>query len=159
MIWAPCEKSCAEKNQYVCRGEERAFELAGEAQGLIWAKCGNCGHEQDFLVEEWNDFSKEMDLRAARSGASRAGLTRYPRIEPHTGLLVNSREDEKRAMKAMGMHEAPHGINEQYNDETCEKLKSARQAREAKKLALQRKRLALNRPRKDPKSGKSATHR
>ena len=160
MIWAPCEKACAEKNQYVCRGDDRAFELVSEFTGLISAKCGNCGHEQDFLEEAWQDYGKDMDRRAART--QRAGLTKYPRIEPHTGALVNSRDDEKRAMKAYGMHEAPHGVNDAFNDETCAKLKDDRLAREAKKHALDRKRKALGRARgatQKTKLGKSAAHR
>lgn len=159
MIWAPCEKDCAEKNQYVCRVELRAFELVSEAPGLIFAKCGNCGHEQDFLEEEWAQYGKEMELRAQRSSSSKAGLTKYPRIEPHTGALVNSRDDEVRAMKAMGMHAAPHGVNEAYNDETCERLKDKQQKLQSRKLEIERRRRAFGRPRQAPKSGKSAAHR
>jgi hypothetical protein len=150
LIWMPCERDCAEKDQYACRGaNERAHEFMNErgAPGskIIFAKCTNCGHLANLLEEEWLEAGRQMELRAQRSGASRAGLTKYPRIEPHTGALVNSRDDEVRAMKAFGMHAAPNGIDERYNDEACEKLKSARLERQKKKDELARRRRALGR--------------
>lgn len=160
MIWGHCERGCAEKNQYTCKGELRALELqVHSGAGDLIVKCGNCDHEQKLTQAEWDAYAKEMDLKAARCGSSRAGLTKYPRVEPHTGVVVNSRDDEVRAMKAMGMHAAPNGIDERFDDESCDALRSKRAAIQKRKLEIDRKRKALGRPRQAPKSGKSAAHR
>lgn len=150
MIWAPCDKSCEPRDQYACRGEERAHEFVlqdgGEGNEIVEARCGNCGNLAVFLKEDWDHYGKQMELRAQRSGNSRANLTKYPRIEPHTGALVNSRDDEVRAMRAYGMHPAENGIDERYDDESCEILRDKRQKIQAKKLEIERRRKALNRP-------------
>lgn len=150
MIWAPCDKVCVEKDQYACRGDDRSHDFVlqegGPGNEIVEAKCGNCGNLAVFLLEDWNAYGKEMDLRAQRNAGSRSGLTKYPRIEPHTGVLVNSRDDERRAMKAMGMHEAPHGVNEAFDDETCHNLKTKRLEIEQRKREITRRREALGRP-------------
>lgn len=147
MIWIACEKQCVEKNQYVCRLATRVHEFVEVCGDTVKLECGNCSHIATLPIEEYQAECKRMDIKAQLSGASRAGLTKYPRIEPHTGELVNSRDDEARVMKAFGMHAAPHGINERFNDEACEKLKSARQKREQRRREIERKRKALGRMR------------
>lgn len=145
MIWARCEKDCPEKNHFSCRGEERAFELIeriGDAPGeeIYVVMCGNCGHHMDLLEEEWLAAGKEMDRRAGRV---RANLTRYPRIEPHTGELVKSRHHEMEVVKRAGYHVAEHGINEKYDDEVSQQLKDKRLAMEERRRAIRKKRETL----------------
>lgn len=145
MIWFPCEKNCKETNQYACRENgERAFELLrteGEpGEALIFAECGNCGALHCILEEEWNEAGQQMNRRAA---VRRANLTRYPRIEPHTGELVKSRDHEMEVVKHMGYHVAEHGVNDAHNDELAEKLRSQRIAREERRRKIQKKRETL----------------
>lgn len=142
MIWLECEKACEERNQYTCRADgARAMDLLrkeGEPGSMLYViECGNCGHITDILEEEWNDAGKEMERRACRR---RVSLTRYPRIEPHTGLEVKSREHEAEVVKHAGYHTAEHGLDERHNDELADKLKSQRQAREDRRKAIRKKR-------------------
>lgn len=144
MIWLPCEKDCEKNNQFACRDDERAMEFIrqeGEAQEqLVIAECGNCSHINNFLKEEWDAGALAMDRRAQRR---KANLTRYPRIESHTGEIVTSREHEKETLKRMGFHAAENGIDERYNDETSEKLKDRQRAVRERKQKIAKKREAL----------------
>lgn len=146
MIWIPCEKNCERKDQYACRDDERAHEFireeGEEGHKIITAECGNCGHITTLLQEEWSDACVAMDRRAAKK---KANLTRYPRIETHTGELVTSREHEKETLKRMGFHAAEHGVNEKFNDEHTEKLKSKQQALKDRKERIRKKRESLMR--------------
>lgn len=146
MIWIACDKNCEPgPNQYVCRGEERAHEFVlqdgQEGNEIIEAQCGNCGNVGVFLLEDWRDASKAMDLRAQRTG--KANLTRWPYVDPYTGVQVDSPDHRKDVWAAHGMHEADHGVNEKYDDEACHALKEKRIARERKKIELDRRRQAL----------------
>lgn len=164
MIWAPCDAECQDKDQYACRADERAFELVDEFsddEGVFYeARCGNCGRCQFFSVTEWQEAGKAMDRRAYRR---RANLTRYPRIEPHTGELVKSRDHEHEVVKAAGFHVAEHGINDAYHDELSEKLRSNRVAMEDRRKAIRKKREHLIRegvikpPKRGPKNKVSFT--
>lgn len=138
MIWMPCEAGCEEKNRYVCRDEKRAHsfseEFRDEENGLVVkCRCENCGALDYLSKEDWDAACRDVERQAARR---RANLTRYPRIETHTGEIVTSREHEKELTKRMGFHAAEHGVNERFDDETCVKLKEKRLVRDAKKRKL-----------------------
>lgn len=144
MIWLPCEKKCEVSNQFACRDDERAMEFirqdGEEGEALIFAECGNCKFINPFLKEEWDAGSLAMDRRAYRK---KANLTRYPRIEAHTGEVVNSREHEKETLKRMGYHAAENGIDERYNCEASEKLKDRTRALKDRKQKIAKKREAF----------------
>lgn len=144
MIWLPCEKNCENSNQFACRSEERAMEFIREegefGEAIVIAECGNCHHINAFLKEEWEDGGRRMDLRAQRTG--KACLTRYPRVEPFTGEVVKSREHEKETLKRMGFHAAEHGVNDNFNDETTEKLKDRNRAIKERREKIKKKREA-----------------
>jgi len=145
MIWTSCEKNCkAGPNQYVVDGDLRAFEFIrkeGEAgEGLVFAECGNCGSIDCFLEEDWVELNKAQDRRACRR---KANLTRYPRFEPHTGLVVKSREHEMEVVKHAGYHVAEHGLDERHNDELADRLKQKRDRMESRRREIRKKREAL----------------
>lgn len=147
MIWLPCEKECQPRDQYACRGDERAQEYIREEgeenEKIIITECGNCGHIGAFLQEEWTAAGIAMDRRAQKTG--KASLTRYPRIETHTGEVVTSREHEKETLKRMGFHSAEHGLDEKFNSEASERLKSKNQALKDRKNKIRKKRESLMR--------------
>lgn len=70
-------------------------------------QCKKCGTKSQVYFLVWE---KALDR------PWRAYLTPYPRVEPHTGAWVTSPEHEKETVRAMGYHEAPHGINPDYDD-------------------------------------------
>lgn len=139
MIRWPC--TCSEEDvphNYISEREHAV--LSKELQPIIDYKieCSECRHESEIPKEDWDQTAKEAEIKAQRS--SRTYLTRYPRIEPHTGALVKSRDHELETVKAAGFHVAEHGINDAYNDELCEKMRSDRQNRETRRNAIRKKR-------------------
>ena len=137
MIRYPCD----------CAPEEVRHEYVSEAANGEFIdytiKCTGCGHLEVIPQELWSEACRNEVLKEPKR---RVNLTSYPRIEPHTGEVVNSRDDEVRAMKAHGMHAAPHGVNEAFDDETCHNLKTKRLAIEQKKREITRRREAAGRP-------------
>ncbi len=144
MIWLECEKACEPKNEFVCRGEERAQEFLREIaetdETFIVAECANCAHANFYLKEEWIAAGIEMDRRAYRKKAS---LDKYPCYEPHTGEYVISKEHKAETLKRMGYHAAENGVDEKYNDETTAMLKAKQDALKERKQKIAKKREAL----------------
>jgi hypothetical protein len=114
----------------------------GEYNEIYEIRCLTC---QGLQKKPRHDWLSQMARDFVRP--SKANLTKYPRIEPHTGEVVNSREDEVRVMKAMGMHAAHHGIDERYNDEACDNLNRRRIEHEKKKRDMAERRRYFGRAR------------
>jgi hypothetical protein len=96
-----CDAKCAEHK----KTKHKLLEKKTRSTYLV--ECQKCKGQSDVYFLVWEK---------ARDKPWRGGLTRYPRIEPHTGALVKSPEHERETVKAMGFHEAPHGINHDYDD-------------------------------------------
>lgn len=107
----------------------------GDYNEIYEIRCTRCGSHQRVNRHAWLSQLNRDHLRP-----SKANLTRYPRFEPHSGVVVNSREDEVRVMKAMGMHAAPHGVDERYDDEACDSLRKRRMERERRRREIEEKR-------------------
>lgn len=97
-----------------CAGAKKAYKGLTKHKMLdievTRVKCLECGleHEMDFKL--WiRDYTFSRKPK-------RTYLTKYPRIEPHTGELVTSKEHETETVRAMGYHAAPNGVNEAYDD-------------------------------------------
>lgn len=103
-------------------------------------ECSECEHKSTIPKDDWDDIAKQEEIRAQRH--NRASLTRYPRIEPHTGLEVKSREHEAETLKMMGYHKAEHGIDQRHDDETAYALGEKRKAREKRRSDIRKKREA-----------------
>lgn len=130
-----CEKACSEAPT-----EHKFIADHGEYNDIAEIECLNCHYHQKIPRSEW--LSKQV-IDWVRP--SKAHLTQYPRIEPHTGEVVKSREHEREVMRAMGLHEAKHGIDERYNDEACDTLRSRRLEHEKRKRQMEEKRRAMGR--------------
>lgn len=100
-----CEKSCKEgltDHEFVAEH--------GNYNEIYEIKCLNCQNHQKVNRHLWLSTQLKNDIRP-----SKAYLTVYPRIEPHSGEYVLSKEHEKETIRRKGFHEAPHGVNERYN--------------------------------------------
>ena len=151
MIWYPCEKGCEPgANSYVYRDNgdtvhtfvskrvaEWETDTARGEEELYCVECGNCGQRYEISKGLWDEASQETIRKSARR---KAGLTRYPYVDPYSGVEVKSKEHREDVWKAHGFHKAEHGINENYDDEDCDRVRSRRQALEAKRAATKRKR-------------------
>lgn len=120
MIWLPCADDCQTKNPWTCRESDRAHELVDYSGDMAKIRCANCGTESEIPSAEWKQICADHIKESSRKKSS---LTKYPRIEPHSGVVVNSREDEKRVWKAKGYHEAPHGSDERTFTDTDYQIK------------------------------------
>ncbi len=118
----------------------RAFEvlddLADDYGRFFKVRCENCGNVDLADEETWLNACEDMDRRAQRQG--RVGRTRYPYIEPHSGILVNSADDRERVMKSHGFHSAEHGIDSRHNDELADKLKDRERHKKEKRKNARR---------------------
>lgn len=112
----------------------------GEYNDIYELRCVKCEATHKTNRHSWLSQLSRDFLRP-----SKAHLTQYPRIEPHTGEVVKSREHEREVMRAMGMHEAHHGIDERYNNEACDALRSRRIEHEKRKRQMEEKRRAMGR--------------
>lgn len=114
----------------------------GEYNEIYEIRCLTCGFQHKVGRHVWN-----AQMTRDHMVPSKAHLTKYPRVEPHSGEIVNSRDDEVRVMKAMGLHAAPHGINERYNDEACDTLNRRRIEHEKRKRDMAERRRYFGRAR------------
>lgn len=83
--------------------EPGKMEFFQQANEKVEAKCWNCGAVEEISVA---DFFADPKSRSSKSY-----LTKYPRIEPHTGAWVKSKDHEKETIRRLGYHEAPHGYD------------------------------------------------
>ncbi len=117
-----------------CGKTEHEFtQEKGEYNEIYQVRCLVCNVAHDVPRHSW--LHAEHILADALK-PSRAYLTKFPHIEPHTGVMVTSAEHRRETMKRMGMHEAPHGIDTRYDDERCDDLRSRRQESEKRKREL-----------------------
>lgn len=103
-----CEKKCAGTK----RTNHELVKKLSASEYLV--KCKGCGDEHQIYFLVWEN---------ALSRPRRAGLTRYPYVEPHSGVLVKSAEHRSEVLKSMGFHAAPHGIDERYDNAPNEKAR------------------------------------
>lgn len=142
MIRYPCH--CSEvdvPHNYL--SERKAFDLAplkmtAGTNIFYEIECAECGHKSEIPKEDWDDIAKQEELHAQRS--RRVSLTRYPRIEPHSGELVKSKEHEAETLKRLGFHKAENGIDPNHDDETAYALGEKRKAREKRRADIRKKR-------------------
>lgn len=120
-MWIACHVKCEPRNEWVCKDDLRSHEYVSGNERFIRLRCCNCGAEDEIPCSAWNALLEQEKNEARRY--RRAGLTKYPRIEPQSGKWVNSREDEKRVWRALGYHEAPHGVDESTWTETDYRVK------------------------------------
>lgn len=125
------------------KGEKTEHEFSlekGDYNEIYEIRCTKCNAVHDQRRHTWlSQLSRDL-LRP-----SKAGLTKYPYIEPHSGELVKSAEHRKEIWKRMGLHEAPHGINERYNDEAVHNLNQRRIEMEKRRRDMNEKRRAFGR--------------
>lgn len=143
MIKYPCE--CSDEDtghNYVSESLKLHESMKLEVPVIFYQiECGSCGHKSEIDKSDWDMIAGD-ELRAAQR--SKANLTRYPRIEPHTGMLVSSKQHESEMVKAMGFHKAENGLNEKFHDETAETLRKKRQDLAERRKAMQERRRAHN---------------
>lgn len=136
MIRYPCECSDQDvEHNYLSEhqdGERTIYKI----------QCADCGHLEDIDKAVWDLIAKDELQKAQKK---RANLTRYPYIDPYSGMEVRSKEHREDVWKAHGFHKAEHGINEAYNDEATEKLKEKRLALQKRREETQKKREAYMR--------------
>jgi hypothetical protein len=120
----------------------------GEYNEIYEVLCVGCSVQYEIPRKAWLNARVFEDTRS-----SRAYLTKFPYVEPHTGEVVNSPEDVVRVTKAYGLHAAEHGKNERYDDEFSHQLRArerdrkdklraaGREVREILKAAKERQRL------------------
>jgi hypothetical protein len=82
---------CAECKEVT---EHEFLQEKGEYNEIYSTRCKVCGGAHDVSRHDWLSFQLRNEVRA-----SKAYLTKYPRIEPHSGLTVKSREHEKESVK------------------------------------------------------------
>lgn len=138
MIWFPCADACEEKSQWVCRDGLRAHSfsrmvlLAREGgtilEEFVEIRCESCGGIATLEEAEWAQACADQDKDAARR--RKAGLTRYPYIEPQSGVLVKSKEDRDRVWAAKGYKEWKHDGDESGFSETDHQIKERYKPRE-----------------------------
>lgn len=134
MIRYPC--TCSEEDL----GHDYLGELTKDGAVLYTIECSGCGLESSIPKEDWDEIAKGELIEAQRR---RSSLTKFPYIEPHTGEVVKSKEHREEVLRAHGYHKAEHGINDAYNDELCDKLRTQRQAAEQRKRDIRKKRETL----------------
>lgn len=138
MILFPCV--CSDEDvghDYVSEREDGP--VLDDCKG-VWfytIRCSGCGHEDEISKSEWDEVASG-ELKAAQR--KRAHLTRYPRIEPHTGMLVKSKQHEAETVQAAGYHVAENGVNEKYDDDTAEFFKAKTRATKERREAIRKKR-------------------
>lgn len=74
--------------------EHKFLEELGEYNEIYRVRCERCKTTHDIHRHQWLSFQNKNDIRP-----SKAYLTKYPRIEPHSGLTVKSKEHEKESVK------------------------------------------------------------
>lgn len=131
MILYPCE--CSDDDT----GHDFISEKKSDAGIEYVIECSVCLFKSEIPKDDWDQISSD-ELKASQR--KRTYLTRYPRIEPHTGLTVSSRADELEKVRAAGFHVAEHGINEKFDDDTSEFQRAKRRAQEERKVAIRKKR-------------------
>lgn len=131
MIRYPCE--CSEVD--VPHNYLKEREDGGRTVYLV--ECAECGSQHEMDKHVW-DLVAADELRVAQK--RRANLTRFPYVDPFSGVEVKSKEHREDVWRAHGFHKAEHGINESFDDEACDNLRRKRQALEARRLATKRKR-------------------
>jgi len=102
-VQVPCPKECSGEIPF--RTPHTFLEERGNYNEIYFVKCDKCGHEYEIPRKQWLFYSSG----AADPKSSRAYLTKYPRIEPHTGEIVKSKDHEKETIKRMGFYEGHHG--------------------------------------------------
>lgn len=109
------------------KGEKKTHRFHaehGEYNEVYEIKCEDCGACQKVKRHDWLSQLTRDHIRPTK-----ANLTKYPYIEPHSGELVHSAEHRKEVWKRMGLHEAKHGIDDRYSEnQECENLKNNRLA-------------------------------
>lgn len=134
-MWIACADGCAEKNQWVCKGDLRGHEfvekfLRGHESGveeLVQIRCCNCGGLAEIPYAEWQQIIED-DVR--NSSRRKAGLTRYPYVEPQSGILVHSAQHRDEVWKQLGWHKAENGPDESTFTETDYAIKERYKPRE-----------------------------
>lgn len=87
-----CPKGCsAEKTNH------SHLRVSGDYNEIYHIKCENCGHEHAVHRHDW--LSTQV---RERMGPRKAYLTKYPRPDPHTGEMVNSKEHQESVWKKHG---------------------------------------------------------
>ena len=120
-----------------CREEKTEHEFIsehGDYNEIYEIRCMVCNHLHKVNRHAW---LQSEHIFADEKKSRKAGLTRYPYIEPHSGEIVTSKEHREETMKRLGFHEAPHGINENHHDETSEKIKKKRKEMLERRAYLQ----------------------
>lgn len=147
MIWYPC--TCSDEDQAhdfvrelrLSSGNVLPLTKENEASQILHEiSCANCGQKSEIPKGDWDAIANN-ELRLAQRRKS--SLTKFPYFEPHTGILVKSKEHRDEVIKNAGFHKAEHGINDAYSDEFADKLKRDRERREGRKKEIRKKREAL----------------
>lgn len=92
----PCPKEC-DKDLPITPHEVLDLDV-------VRVKCLNCNHVHELDFRAWL-----RDQQVTRTPRRQAHLTKYPRVEPHTGEVVTSKDHEKETVKRMGFYEGHHG--------------------------------------------------
>lgn len=103
---------CEQKCKGIRKTNHELIERLSRTQYQI--KCQACGFEGPVYFLVWE---------SALDKPRKAGLTRYPYVEPHSGQVVKSAEHRAEVLKSMGFHAAPHGIDNRYDDAPNDKAR------------------------------------
>lgn len=102
-----CEKACSEGGVT----DHEFIAEHGDYNEIYEIKCKNCNHQYKVGRHSW--LSSQIKNQTS---SRKAYLTKWPYFEPHTGVLVHSKEHRDHVVKEMGFHAAPHGIDRNYDN-------------------------------------------
>lgn len=116
--------------------EHKFLEERGDYNQTYFVEC-SCGFQREVSRKEWLFAENIKDWTPSNA---RAYLTKFPYVEPHSGMVVTSKEHRDEVMKKMGFHKAEHGVNEKYHDETAELMRRKRQDLAERRRAMDERR-------------------
>jgi hypothetical protein len=145
-MWIACADACQEKNHWVCRGDLRGHEFVQDLlcagpngtilEEFVEIRCCNCGTIASLPTDEWQQIIAD-EIRV--SSRRKAGLTKYPYVEPQSGVLVKSKEHREEVWRAKGLKEWKHDGDESGFTDTDHQIKQRYAPREPGWRNLRRK--------------------